>query len=161
MARMSRAEQHAKTRDRLVEAAAKLVARDGYDAVTIDAITEEAGYSRGAFYSNFRTKHEITREAARHAAGGRIGQREPPSVIAQIVKPPGVIPKPQLQAERQRLRRVGVKHRSGTRISILQLTNQQHAAIERKTGARRIGQLRIAIALRRRIAAIDPEQSLP
>lgn len=36
-----------------------LFARDGYVATTVDMISEEAGYSKGAAYSNFGSKEEI------------------------------------------------------------------------------------------------------
>lgn len=41
------------TRQRLFEAAAKVFEEEGIGAATIEAITEAAGYTRGAFYSNF------------------------------------------------------------------------------------------------------------
>lgn len=36
-----------------------MVARDGYEAASVDRIAEEAGFSKGAFYSNFTSKEEI------------------------------------------------------------------------------------------------------
>ena len=47
------------TRDRLLGAAYKLYASGGIEGTPIDRIAEEAGYSRGAFYSNFETKEEL------------------------------------------------------------------------------------------------------
>lgn len=55
-ARLSRDEQRAQTRDRLLTAAARLFAAHGYDGVSIDAIAAEAGFTKGAFYSNFDSK---------------------------------------------------------------------------------------------------------
>ncbi|MET0451093.1 MAG: TetR/AcrR family transcriptional regulator [Mycobacterium sp.] len=59
MARLSRAEQREVTRQRLIEAAGKVFCRMGFEAAPIDVIAEEAGYSRGAFYSNFESKDEL------------------------------------------------------------------------------------------------------
>jgi AcrR family transcriptional regulator len=56
---MTRAEQREETRRRLIEAAGRVFARTGFEAAAIDTITEEAGYSRGAFYSNFQSKDEL------------------------------------------------------------------------------------------------------
>ena len=35
------------------------MARDGYEGSSVDRIAEEAGFSKGAFYSNFSSKEEI------------------------------------------------------------------------------------------------------
>jgi AcrR family transcriptional regulator len=58
-ARLSRAEQQARTRERLLEAAAAVFAEHGVDGAAIDDIAARAGYSRGAFYSNFSDKTEL------------------------------------------------------------------------------------------------------
>jgi AcrR family transcriptional regulator len=57
--RRTRAEQQAETRRRIVEAAAEEFAAHGFEGASIDAITERAGFSRGAFYSNFSSKAEL------------------------------------------------------------------------------------------------------
>lgn len=59
MARLTRTEQREVTRERLIEAAGRVFCRVGFEAAPIDVIAEEAGYSRGAFYSNFRSKDEL------------------------------------------------------------------------------------------------------
>ncbi|WP_185976220.1 TetR/AcrR family transcriptional regulator [Mycolicibacterium sp. 018/SC-01/001] len=59
MPRLTRAEQRAMTRQRLVEAAGRVFSRVGFEAAPIDVIAEEAGFSRGAFYSNFDSKDEL------------------------------------------------------------------------------------------------------
>jgi AcrR family transcriptional regulator len=55
MARMTRAERQAHTVDELLAAAEAEFCARGYSAVTVDAIAERAGYSRGAVYGNFPT----------------------------------------------------------------------------------------------------------
>lgn len=62
MARLSREESRALTRAKLLASARVVVAREGYENASIDRIAEEAGFSKGAFYSNFDSKEEIVLE---------------------------------------------------------------------------------------------------
>lgn len=57
--RLSRQESRLETRTRLLESAAQLFARGGYVGASVDLIAESAGYSKGAFYSNFESKEAI------------------------------------------------------------------------------------------------------
>lgn len=57
--RRSRAEQQAETRRRLLDGAAEVFRERGLGASSVEAITEAAGYSRGAFYSNFASKEQM------------------------------------------------------------------------------------------------------
>ncbi len=57
--RLTRAEQKEQTRERLLESAHALFALKGYEGASIDEIAADAGYSRGAFYSNFQSKQQI------------------------------------------------------------------------------------------------------
>ncbi len=47
------------TRARLFQAAAEVFAQHGVGAATIEQITSAAGFTRGAFYSNFGSKEEL------------------------------------------------------------------------------------------------------
>src|SRR3954467_4221612 len=47
------------TRDKLFEAAARVFEEDGIGGASIEAIAAAAGFSRGAFYSNFKSKDEL------------------------------------------------------------------------------------------------------
>jgi AcrR family transcriptional regulator len=47
------------TKQRLTEAAARVFTRQGIGAASVEDITDEAGFSRGAFYSNFTSKEEL------------------------------------------------------------------------------------------------------
>ena len=47
------------TRQRVAEAGKRLFLINGYDATTLDAIAEEAGISRRAFFSYFKSKDDI------------------------------------------------------------------------------------------------------
>src|SRR5699024_6063090 len=51
--------RRAETRDRLIAAAVTVFARVGVDQARVEDISEEAGYTRGAFYSNFTDKDEL------------------------------------------------------------------------------------------------------
>lgn len=51
------------TRARLVEAAADIVASKGIASTRIDDIVKKAGFTRGAFYSNYSSVEEVLREA--------------------------------------------------------------------------------------------------
>jgi AcrR family transcriptional regulator len=62
MSRLSRAESQAETRGRLLDAATVLFARVGIAATTVEQIASEAGFTRGAFYSNFDGKDALVVE---------------------------------------------------------------------------------------------------
>jgi len=57
--RLTRRESRLETRTRLLESATQLFARGGYEGASVDLIAESAGYSKGAFYSNFKSKEAI------------------------------------------------------------------------------------------------------
>ena len=57
--RLTRTEQREKTRTCLVDAAAKVFTRRGYDKASLDEVAEEAGFTKGAVYSNFKGKEEL------------------------------------------------------------------------------------------------------
>ncbi len=60
--RLTRQESRFETRTRLLDSAAQLFARGGYEGASVDVIAESAGYSKGAFYSNFESKEAILLE---------------------------------------------------------------------------------------------------
>lgn len=57
--RLSRKAAQEQTRERLRRSAAAEFARSGVAGAPIERIAEAAGYSRGAFYSNYRNKPEL------------------------------------------------------------------------------------------------------
>jgi AcrR family transcriptional regulator len=59
VSRLTRAEQQARTRAALLEAAAELVVERGLAGASAEAICARAGYTRGAFYSNFESKEQL------------------------------------------------------------------------------------------------------
>lgn len=81
MAAKRRAETMEENRAKLIKAARRAFAEKGYDAASMDALTAEAGLTRGALYHNFGDKrgllaavvHEIDAEMASRAQ--QIGAR--------------------------------------------------------------------------------------
>jgi AcrR family transcriptional regulator len=63
MARLTRTESQARTRADLIATARDLFVADGYAATSLERVAEEAGYSKGAVYSNFTSKKELCLEA--------------------------------------------------------------------------------------------------
>jgi AcrR family transcriptional regulator len=59
VSRITRAESQARTRAALVQTATSAFLRDGYRATSLEQVADEAGYSKGAVYSNFRNKNEL------------------------------------------------------------------------------------------------------
>ena len=47
------------TRERLLDAAARVIVRDGYQGARLADVAREAGLTTGAVYSNFRNKEEL------------------------------------------------------------------------------------------------------
>ncbi len=56
MSGLTRTESQARTRKLIIEAATRLFLRDGFQATSLEQIGEEAGFTRGAVYSNFPSK---------------------------------------------------------------------------------------------------------
>ncbi|MDT0180519.1 helix-turn-helix domain-containing protein [Microbacterium sp. ARD31] len=60
------------TRQKLLDAAALVFAEVGLAAASVEAVCERAGFTRGAFYSNFETKEELFLELAAQVARSRV-----------------------------------------------------------------------------------------
>lgn len=60
------------TRQKLLDAAAEVFAEVGLDAASVEAVCDRAGFTRGAFYSNFETKDELFLELAGNVARERV-----------------------------------------------------------------------------------------
>jgi AcrR family transcriptional regulator len=57
--RKTQQERREETREQVLSAAAGVFARRGFHATSLEAIAEEAGFSRGAVYYNFADKDEL------------------------------------------------------------------------------------------------------
>ena len=56
---MTREERRVRTREDLVDAADRLFTANGFHTTTVDAIAADAGYTKGAVYSNFASKEDL------------------------------------------------------------------------------------------------------
>src|SRR3569832_688172 len=59
MASATRAETQARTRQLVLEAAERRFLADGFAATSLDDIARDAGFSKGAVYSNFAGKTDL------------------------------------------------------------------------------------------------------
>jgi AcrR family transcriptional regulator len=57
--RLTREQKRAQTRERLLAAAEQVFLRRGLQGSSVEEIAAEAGFTRGAFYSNFASKDEL------------------------------------------------------------------------------------------------------
>ncbi len=62
------------TRKKLLAAAEKTFARDGFEAARLEDIASLAGYTRGAFYANFKSKEDIFLALLEQWVGRRIAE---------------------------------------------------------------------------------------
>ena len=62
---MTREDSRDQTTQHLLEAAQKLIAKKGLSAASVEDIAAAAGYTRGAFYSNFSSKGDLFIELLR------------------------------------------------------------------------------------------------
>lgn len=61
-------EHKQQSRERILAAAARLFSHKGFENTGIDEVMQEAGLTRGGFYSHFRSKSELYQEALQFAA---------------------------------------------------------------------------------------------
>ncbi|TMK62840.1 MAG: TetR/AcrR family transcriptional regulator [Actinobacteria bacterium] len=59
MPRLTRKEKQAHTRECLMQSAARVFTRRGLQQASIDEVAEDAGFTKGAFYANFKSKEEL------------------------------------------------------------------------------------------------------
>ena len=76
MTPVTRREKQAQTRAKLMEAAGDLFVREGLDKTSVDDIAQSAGFTKGAFYSNFKTKEELFLAMLDERFGAKIEQIE-------------------------------------------------------------------------------------
>src|SRR5579863_2506929 len=63
--RLTREQSKDQTRQRLLDAAQAIFMKKGFVAASVEDIAGAAGYTRGAFYSNFRSKGDLFIELLR------------------------------------------------------------------------------------------------
>jgi AcrR family transcriptional regulator len=59
MPALTRKAKQARTRERLLRSASRLFCSRGLEQASVDEIARDAGYTKGAFYSNFKSKEEL------------------------------------------------------------------------------------------------------
>jgi AcrR family transcriptional regulator len=81
------------TRRKLLVAAERIFARDGFEAARLEDIAGLAGYTRGAFYANFQSKEDIFFALLERWIGQRIleveallAQQESPAKLLRAVR---------------------------------------------------------------------------
>lgn len=94
--------RRAATRDRLVEAAAAVFAEQGFGATAVEDVCARAGFTRGAFYSNFASLTEVFVElyrrradqltAAVQAAAAEVGEVTSANVGTLVARVVGRLP---------------------------------------------------------------------
>jgi AcrR family transcriptional regulator len=89
--RLTREESRAQTRDRLLDATYEIVVRNGIEEASIEDIAEAAGFSRGAFYSNFESKEELLCALLEREKAG--WQQELRTLMGEAASPEEVIQK--------------------------------------------------------------------
>jgi AcrR family transcriptional regulator len=98
--RLTREQQKERTREELLSAAARVFAQKGYEGASIDDVAAEAGFTKGAFYSNFASKDDVfialvedrsrnwTMAAARAYEGHVVALLEPvEALLARPIEP--------------------------------------------------------------------------
>lgn len=92
---MTRAERKAQTREELLDAAMRLFCARGFHATSLDLVAAEAGYTKGAVYSNFSSKEDLffalyerrvaeaTEQTRRALAGGQTPEEVARAVIGR------------------------------------------------------------------------------
>ncbi|MCK0118204.1 TetR family transcriptional regulator [Isoptericola sp. CG 20/1183] len=71
-----RSPRRTRTRERLLDAALDVFAEVGMQATSIEAVCEAAGFTRGAFYSNFASKEELFLALMQRDATRQLGALE-------------------------------------------------------------------------------------
>ena len=56
---LTRREKQQRTRNSLLKAAAQIFCQHGLEGASVDQVAQTAGYTKGAFYANFKSKEEL------------------------------------------------------------------------------------------------------
>ena len=76
MPRLSRKQKQEHTRSCLMKSAARVFARSGLSGASIDDVAEDAGFTKGAFYANFKNKEELFLAMLDESFSERIAETE-------------------------------------------------------------------------------------
>jgi AcrR family transcriptional regulator len=152
--RPTRAEKQIQTRAQLIDAAARVFARRGFQAATVEEIAEQAGYSHGAVYSNFSGKEELFLAVFEQYMSERIAE------VAQASEVEGTFPERARAAADQWMARFGEDRET----FLLHLEFMIHAArnpeLSRQLGER-MALLRLEVERRIARRAAETATALP
>jgi AcrR family transcriptional regulator len=73
--RFDRSERKAATRARLLDAAARVYARQGFAGATLDEVAAEAGFTKGAVYAHFGSKENLLMALLQEHLAGQIAEQ--------------------------------------------------------------------------------------
>jgi AcrR family transcriptional regulator len=152
--RPTRAEKQIQTRAQLIDAAARVFARRGFQAATVEEIAEHAGYSHGAVYSNFAGKEELFLAVFEQYMSQRIAE------VAQASEVKGSFPEQARAAADQWMARFGEDRET----FLLHLEFMIHAARNPKLSKQlgeRMAVLRLEVERRIAQRAVHTEIPLP
>jgi AcrR family transcriptional regulator len=137
----------AETRGRILDAAERLFAEQGFDRVSMPAIAEAAGITAGAIYRHFASKADLFFEVVRGAvAGTPVTPDEGPGGAEGVPDIVSVYTTPRLK----RVRQLAVEvHAAATR-------DPRVGQLLRASLERQIGDLGAGIAARQVAGSLDP-----
>jgi AcrR family transcriptional regulator len=72
----TRAERQARTRTGLIDAAERLFTAQGFHTTSLDAVASEAGFTKGAVYSNFSSKEDLFFAVYERRVDARVAEME-------------------------------------------------------------------------------------
>src|SRR5258708_19713868 len=84
--RLRRAQMVERNREAVLSAARRVFINKGYAGATLEAIAEEAGFSKGVMYSQFESKADRFLTVLERRSAQRTGQGE--HVLAEYAPPP-------------------------------------------------------------------------
>ncbi len=70
-----RSARKAQTRERLLEAAAQVYARRGFNGATLEEVASEAGFTKGAVYAHFGSKENLLLALMEEHLAGQIAEQ--------------------------------------------------------------------------------------
>jgi AcrR family transcriptional regulator len=154
--RLTRAERKQDTRARLLDSAARVFARRGFHAASVEEVAEEAGFSKGAVYSNFESKEDLFLAMVEARFGDRLG------AIRAAVAEPGA-PGEQARRSGESFVRTLVADPEWPPVFMEFWAYAQRNPAVRRRFAAQVGALRAAVAeiLGARAAELGMELPLP
>src|SRR5258706_15635283 len=83
-------EQAVRTRERILDAAAKLFRERGFGGIGVADLMKAAGLTHGGFYGHFESKEDLMAQACEHASArsqtlfGKLAERAPASGASTV-----------------------------------------------------------------------------